>query len=102
MCLQLGGVSGIDERKEREEEGERERERERGEGEGERERKRGGGREREGERETDVIFVSSALELQPDYCLTMYYCGEVLGRQGKKEDSRDMFKLAAQTEIAIH
>ena len=97
MCLQLGGVSGIDE-KEREEEGERERERERGGREREREKEREG----EGERETDVIFVSSALELQPDYCLTMYYCGEVLGRQGKIEDSRDMFKLAAQTEIAIH
>ena len=34
--------------------------------------------------------------------LTMYYCGEVLGRQGKMEDSRDMFKLAAQTEITFH
>ena len=59
-------------------------------------------REGEGERVTDVIFVSSALKLQPDDWLTMYYCGEVLGRQGKMEDSRDMFKLAAQTEITIH
>ena len=69
-----------------------------------REEEKGKERERgkEGERETDVIFVSSALELQPDDWLTMYYCGEVLGRQGKMEDSRDMFKLAAQTEITIH
>jgi hypothetical protein len=32
----------------------------------------------------------------------MYYCGEVLGRQGKMDDSKDMFKLAAETEIMIH
>ena len=74
--------------------------------EGKKERVGGEGREkeREGGRETDVIFVSSALELQPDDWLTMYYCGEVLGRQGKMEDSRDldMFKLAAQTEITTH
>ena len=55
-----------------------------------RERKKERGRERK----SDVkFFVSSALELQPDH-----YCGEVLGRQGTMEDSRDMFKLAAQTE----
>ena len=67
------------------------------EGEGERERKRG--------RERKVISnfcPHAALELQPDDWLAMYYCGEVLGRQGKMEDSRDMFKLAAQTEITIH
>ena len=61
-------------------------------------------KEREVERNSDVKFLSphAALELQPDDWLTMYYCGEVLGRQGKMEDSRDMFKLAAQTEITIH
>ena len=59
------------------------------------------GRVGEGERET-VMSNFSVLELQPDDWLTMYYCGEVLGRQGKMEDSRDMFKLAAQTEITIH
>ena len=76
------------------------------EGEGERERikerEREKDREGEGEKQWCQIFVSSALELQPDDWLTMYYCGEVLGRQGKMEDSRDMFKLAAQTEITIH
>ena len=41
----------------------------------------------------------SALELQPDDWLTMYYNGEVLGRQRKMEDAKDMFKLAAETEI---
>ena len=45
----------------------------------------------------------TALELQPSDWLTMYYCGEVLGRQRKMEESKDMFKLAAETEIlAIH
>ena len=48
------------------------------------------------------LLMHAALELQPDDWLTIYYCGEVLGRQGKMEDSRDMFKLAAQTEITIH
>ena len=55
------------------------------EGEGERERKI---KERGRERNSGIIFVSSALELHA-------------AKQGKMEDSRDIFKLAAQTEILV-
>ena len=104
MFVVGGGVSGIWMRKRgREREGERGKKKEREGGQGEREREGEGERGREGGRDCMMSFLfPAALELQPDDWLTMYYCGEVLGRQGKMEDSRDMFKLAAQTEITIH
>ena len=45
------------------------------------------------------ISAHTALELQPDDWLTMYYYGQVLGRLKRMEESRDMFRLAAETEI---
>ena len=38
----------------------------------------------------DVCFSHTALELQPNDWLTMYYNGEVLGRQRKMKESKDM------------
>ena len=46
-----------------------------------------------------MILVYAALELQPTDWLTMYYYGEVLGRQRRAEETKDMFRQAAKTEI---
>ena len=43
--------------------------------------------------------ICAALELQPDDWLTMYYYGEVLGKQRRVVEAKDMFKMAAKTEI---
>ena len=45
----------------------------------------------------DIFYA--ALELQPSDWLTMYYYGEVLGRQRRVEETKDMLRLAAKTEI---
>ena len=42
------------------------------------------------------IFHMQLIELQPNDSLTMYYYGEVLGRQRKMEEAKEMFKLAAR------
>ena len=40
--------------------------------------------------------LPEALELQPDDWLTLYYYGEVLGKQGRLEEASEQFKKAAQ------
>ena len=51
--------------------------------------------------DVEILSIYTTLELQPDDWLTMYYYGEVLGRQRKMEESKDMFRLAAETEIKV-
>ena len=46
-----------------------------------------------------MLFVSAALELQPEDWLTLYYYGEVQGKQGRMESATENFRKAAHFEL---